>query len=485
MFAAFVVLTAMAARRLTDRWWTGPLAVVVALFAVVADPYAWAVMPVIDSQPLYVAWISPRRCSGWPCSPRSCCFSSMWSGEPTRTSDDGPDVAAARAPLRLWLLIALVLFAAAGAKASLLPLLFVGLLAVVVGVAVSRRHMHRDAAIGLGLTAVGLVLAIVLLFRLTSGGLVIGLDSLRSLPVVALIGAGRAGGVAALALPLVALLVALVLWSLMWAGAIGLVIRRRGWATDPRMLLLLGICVGAIGAVIVFSYPGLSQVYYLKAATGVFGTLVAVGIAAVVPVRRSYGSLIGAVVVAALVGAVAVLGIAALGPSRVPSLGRDHLSGVLPVILLPVVALLIVVALAYVVLRWAEPRWPVLLGAVPLLVIAVAMGFSIPNLPTIIVGPTVNPPTELPVAAEGIDAARWLRDHSDPNDLGRDQPALLAATGPSRRVRRAAFLGVGLLGTADAGRRLGLHIQGDRGRCEARRQRSDGALLGSRAPGRQ
>ena len=110
-------------------------------------------------------------------------------------------------------------------------------------------------------------------------------------------------------------------------------------------------------------------------------------------------------------------GSAALGPSRVPSLGRDHLSGVLPVIVLPVVALLIVVALAYVVLRWAEPRWPVLLGAVPLLVIAVAMGFSIPNLPTVIVSPTFNPPTELPVAAEGIDAARWLRDHSDPNDL--------------------------------------------------------------------
>ena len=108
-------------------------------------------------------------------------------------ADETPGTAEARAPLRLWLLVALVLFAAAGAKASLLPLLFVGLLAVVVGVAVSRRRLHRDAGIGLGLTGVGLVLAIVLLFRLTSGGLVIGLDSLRSFPVVALIGA-REGG---------------------------------------------------------------------------------------------------------------------------------------------------------------------------------------------------------------------------------------------------------------------------------------------------
>ena len=295
---------------------------------------------------------------------------------------------------------------------------------------------------------------------------------------------GRAACLPSL-LPLVALLVALVLWSLMWAGALGLVIRRRGWTADPRLLLLVGICVGAVGAVVVFSYPGLSQVYYLKAATGAFGILTAVGIAAVVPVRRSYGSLVGAVVVAALVGAVAVLAIDALGPSKVPSLARDHLSGVLPGILLPVVALLIVVALAYVVLRWAEPRWPVLLGAVPLLVIAVAMGFSIPNLPTGIVSQTFNPSAEVTVAAEGIDAARWLRDHSDPNDLVATNLHCWPLPNSRRCVRRAAFLGVRLLGAADAGRRLGIHVQGDRGRHEARRQRSDGAVLGSGAPGRQ
>ncbi len=418
MFAAFVVLTAMAARRLTDRWWTGPLAVVVALFAVVAGPYGWAVTPVLDNQPLYVAWISPTTLFGLALfAALVLLFIDVLGPDRQTDADDAPDAAAARTPLRLWLLIAIVLFAAAGAKASLLPLLFVGLLAVVVGVAVSRRRLHRDAAIGLGLTGVGLVLAIILLFRLTSGGLVIGLDSLRSFPVVALIGARGAGGISALALPLVALLVAVVLWSLMWAGAFGLLIRRRGWVADPRLLLLLGICVGAVGAVVVFSYPGLSQTYYLKGATGAFGILTAVGIAAVVPLRSSYRTLIGAVVIAALVGALAVLAIGALGPSKVPSLGRDHLSGVLPAIVLPVVALLIVVALAYVVLRRAEPRWPVLRGAVPLLVIALAMGFSIPNLPKVIVSPIFNPPTELPVAADGIQAARWLRDHSDPDDL--------------------------------------------------------------------
>ena len=331
---------------------------------------------------------------------------------------DATDAAAARTPLRMWLLITIVLFAAAGAKASLLPLLFVGLLAVVVGVAVSRRRLDRDAAIGLGLTGVGLVLAIVLLFRLTSGGLVIGLDSLRAFPVVALIGAGGAGGVSALALPLVALLVALVLWSLMWAGAFGLVIRRRGWAADPRILLLLGICVGAVGAVVVLSYPGAQPGLLPEGGDG--------------RVRdphggRDRGGRPGA---AKLREPRSERWSSRRSSARWRSWrstrsGRRGCRASVATtcrascrsIFLPVIALLIVVALAYVVLRWAEPRWPVLLGAVPLLVIAVAMGFSVPNVPAGIIGPTFNPSAEVTIAAEGIVAARWLRDHSDPNDL--------------------------------------------------------------------
>jgi hypothetical protein len=221
-----------------------------------------------------------------------------------------------------------------------------------------------------------------------------------------------------LLIPIVGWLIALLLWSFLWAGAYGLLARRHGSSADPRILLLLGICAGALGAVTVFSYPGLSQTYYLTAAVGAFGVLATAGIAAVVPARARYLPLIVCVSVAALVGAATVLIIRKLGPANAPTLDTAHLSGVMPVIILPVLALLGVAVTAYVAFRLAAPKWPVLQGAVPLLVIAVVMGFSLPNVATVLASPiNGKPPSDLTVPGDGIDVARWLRDHSDPDDL--------------------------------------------------------------------
>ena len=79
--------------------------------------------------------------------------------------------------------------------------------------------------------------------------------SLRSLPILALTGGGHATGTRGVVLAVGGLLAALVLWSFLWAGAYGLLVRRSGSIADPRILLLLGICASALGAVIVFSYP--------------------------------------------------------------------------------------------------------------------------------------------------------------------------------------------------------------------------------------
>jgi hypothetical protein len=46
------------------------------------------------------------------------------------------------------------------------------------------------------------------------------------------------------------------------------------------------------------------------------------------------------------------------------------------------------------------------------------MGFSLPNEARVLASPlTAAPLSDLTVPGDGIDAARWLRDHSDPNDL--------------------------------------------------------------------
>jgi hypothetical protein len=406
MFVAFVVLTATAARRLIGGWWTGPVAVAVTLFGTVAGPYRWASNPVFDSQALGVTWISPTNLFGLAL------FAAVIVAFFDLLRADR------RAMGRDWLLIGLLIFGLAGAKATLPPLLIVGLVVVIAGVAIHHRQLHRSAAVGLAFAVIALGLAAILLFRGSTGGLVIGLDSLRSLPIIALPGTRARDGASSVILPAVGWLAAVVLWSFLWAGTLGLLVRRRGSIADPRILLLLGICAGALGAVTVFSYPGLSQVYYLKGAAGAFGLLTTAGIAAVLPERARYVRLCACVAVVALVGGLAALLIGAIGPGDVPSLARAHLSGLIAAIILPLLALIAVAVVADILLARLASRSPLLRGAAPLLVIAMVMGFSLPNVLTLLVSPFAGQRiTNEAIPSDGIVAARWLRDHSDPTDL--------------------------------------------------------------------
>lgn len=167
-----------------------------------------------------------------------------------------------------------------------------------------------------------------------------------------------------------------------------------------------------------FSYPGLSQVYYLKGAAGAFGLLTAAGIAAVLPVRARYVALIACVSVAGLVGGVAVLVVRAIGPSDIPTLARTQLFGVLPAIILPVLALVGIAGGAYVLLASVAPDRPALRGAGPLLIIALVMGFSLPNVATLLASPFVGERLSgETIPGDGVAAARWLRDHSDTGDV--------------------------------------------------------------------
>ena len=90
-----------------------------------------------------------------------------------------------------WLLFALLVGGSAGAKASLVPMLIVGLIVVIGGVAISRpsscgRRWRRSRS-PLSPSAWPRVV----LFRGNTGGLVIGPDALRFLPVVTLTGGGH------------------------------------------------------------------------------------------------------------------------------------------------------------------------------------------------------------------------------------------------------------------------------------------------------
>jgi hypothetical protein len=416
MFVVFVVLTAATAQRITNRWLSGPIAVAVALFGTVAGPYRWvgsAVfnpqgwnVPVFDTQTLSLTWISPTNLFGLALFAAAVlCFIDLVRA----------DTSVSR---RQCLLIAVLVFGAAGAKASLLPLLIVGLLTVIVGTAIIRRRVHRSSVAGLIMAGGGLLLATGLLYGGKTRGLVVGLDSLRSFPVVGLTGAADAQGISNFVMPFFGLLIAIVLWSFLWSGMCGLLAPGQGSSPYPAILLLLGICAGALGAVTVFSYPSVSQLYYLTPAAGVFGVLATVGISRVVPARTHYLPLLVCVCIAAAVGAAAVLAVAAIGPASAPTLVTAHLSGVLPVIILPILALIGIVVTAYIALRSVALRSRVVSGAVPLLVIALAMGFSLPNVAKVLATPINGKSlTGVTIPGDGISAARWLRDHSGPDDL--------------------------------------------------------------------
>ena len=142
----------------------GPLAVAIALFGTVAGPHGWTAGPVFDSETLNVTWISPTNMFGL----------AIFAGVLLTFIDAlREDAVVTR---RSWLLIAILVAAAAGAKASILPVLVVGLLVVAIGVGVQRRRLDRTVAIGLALAAGGLILATILLFRGTTGGLTIGFE---------------------------------------------------------------------------------------------------------------------------------------------------------------------------------------------------------------------------------------------------------------------------------------------------------------------
>ncbi len=295
MFVAFVVLTAVAARRLTGGWWSGPVAVAIALFGTVADPYGWAGTPVMDTQTLPINWLSPTNLFGLALFAATIVVLIDHLGAETSV------------PRRRWLLLGLLLAGIAGAKASLLPILIVGLVVTVAGTAIARRRIDRRAAGTLGLALVALGLATILLYRGATGGLSIGLHSLSTFLVVARPSAGGVPGLARLILPIVGWLVALGLWSLLWAGAFGLSARLRRAATDPRILLLIGIAAGGLGAVTVLWYPGNSEIFYLKGAAGSFGLIAVAGIAAVLPREVPVRRIVAGAAAFAMLGAVTLM----------------------------------------------------------------------------------------------------------------------------------------------------------------------------------
>lgn len=295
-----------------------------------------------------------------------------------------------------WVALAVLLLAVAGAKATFLPLIVVGLFLVIVVTALVGRRLHRPAFMALGLTATCLLIAQVVIFRGGGQGMVIaplatmrrswGLTSditghaLASAPVWPIAG-----------------LTALHLLTLacLWGGLFGLV--RTDTLRKAPVIFMVGMGVAAIGVVTLLGHPGLAQLYFLQAARPYLAIAAVCGLVALRPGRWTWCSAAAGAGLALLVRAVAEprLPVDALLPLAVPYLILVAFAGA--------------IALTIILLR--KPVGPAL--------VALALGFALPasyaRISQPITATTLR--DDRAVRAGALAAGRWLREHSSPDDV--------------------------------------------------------------------
>jgi hypothetical protein len=406
MLAGFVVLVAALARTLFGTWWTGVAAVVGTLFVLAPNPYGWPLAdfytnlgfsPVDDGSALRLTvWTGPTQT-----------FGALLFAAVALVLVDLLRTASWRK--RRWLLFTVLVAAVMGAKATYLPLLLAGLLLVVAAAAVFRRRLDTPALTGAGITLVCLVFAQVVLF----GGRTQGLRW-QPLLDVKTAGIGTTGYLAGdrTSAVLVVAGIAIGCWSCVWAGVSGLF----GPAGRARMtapvVLLLGIGAAGMTATMLFGQSGDSQRFFLESARPYLALAAVGGLAAALP--RVGRRTVFALLLAMLAGTVTVYVVRRLDGPTIPHTGRGV---VWPYAALAIVALVASAALFLV-------RRKVLIAHA--LVIALLAGFglatSVSNFAHIVhdgrsTGWRHTEPVE-PIVTEGTpEAGRWLRNHSDPDDL--------------------------------------------------------------------
>jgi hypothetical protein len=222
-------------------------------------------------------------------------------------------------------------------------------------------------------------------------------------------------------------MLALVLtcWACIWFGVVGLAVRRL--LLKPEYLLLVGIGLPALGIMLLLDQVGGSHGFFLQSARPYLGLAAAAGLAAAFagfrPRRGGVAILLGSV----LAGAAIVVTVRALGDPTPPS---AHLQGgqraLMVALTLPYLQVIGAIALLAAAGLLARRRWPALRGIIVAIVIAAVTGCTLPSVYDQIKGNALDARArgwqwqrdEVPTAPEGTRrAARWLRDHSDPNDL--------------------------------------------------------------------
>ncbi|WP_067175717.1 hypothetical protein [Microtetraspora niveoalba] len=317
-----------------------------------------------------------------------------------------------RSRRREWLLLAVFLAALTGAKATYLPLLAAGLAAVAAVEAVKSRRWPRPSLLALGMTAACLLYAQIVLFHAARQGV-----SISPFAITAQVWrdlTGRAEAPALTATVGLALLYVMS-WIITWSGVLGLLSRPR-LLVRPAVVLMIGIGAAGLGAALLLRSLHLNQLYFLRSAYPYMGIAAVYGL--VVLVRASRVSLVK-VAAATAAGLAAAYLIPVVCGVEIP-----QRPGQSPTLLyLPYIVLLLLVtgtAIALIARRGGRGFALTLsmIAAIGLPAEAHARALSMARAATG-AGPVeaVAAPTEAAVPQGLLAAARWLRDHSQPDDL--------------------------------------------------------------------
>jgi hypothetical protein len=317
-------------------------------------------------------------------------------------------------PRGAFILATVLLFASSGAKASTLPVVALALVVTAVLMLVFRRRIPW-AVVGIGLvTGAALLFAIAVLFRFhsygSSFGPLQGLEPFWS--------DGQTRGTAGQSIVVLGVWVAFVLNMLLrYAGMVPLLLDRRGYTDPGAWLLVAGGLAGPAIYLVVNQASGGNQ-YYTRAgfAFGVIASAWGYGLL----FERARLPIAGRVALATG-SAVFVLAVvlANLSYATVPS-GTTADAQLRP-ILSWAWLLVIIGAIAGVAWWFAGYRWRFLRGRGALVTLTAVLLAGAPGLimdeRKSLRYPNGGAYAPISLPQSRVDAARWVRDHSSPDDI--------------------------------------------------------------------
>ncbi|MGH3465330.1 MAG: hypothetical protein ACRDP9_28000 [Kribbellaceae bacterium] len=410
IFLAGTALLVPLANRIAPRSvWVGPLAVLASSMGGALQPYTW--VNLTTEQTTSYVWSSPTQNLGGALTVLLALIAvDLLRGDRNRIT---------------WVAFCMVALAAAGSKATVLPVVVCGFL-LAGFVRLLTRRLHWAALVGAAISAVLFALVVATVFAGQSSGLAIRpWRVFFRLPFYRLVNVIEYPELDTRAMWVTGVVICLA-WTLAGAGLLVALVPTRRWAEDPAVPFLVGLSVSGFVAMLITDQSGNSQLYFHRTAVPVTAVLACYGVWLVT--RRLHdrraAALIAVAVIAGLGAAAAARAI--VKARTVPGAGfrtpDGRLAGLVDPWLWTVGLLLAAAVLVTLVWKLARRSGHVLaVLAAACLAVGTGAGLLVPlqaiqHTAKIEPGPPGlrQPLGPRPTAAE---AARWLRANSDPDDL--------------------------------------------------------------------